>query len=184
MKGLKSNSLLITYYFMILQQNFCRLPLAFCLVSLTGCGLNATHPTTPTATSVTLPKIAQRTEPTPAVEMIEMTVYQLDPFCESFVEKSIQVPQQNALQATIHNAIEEGTTADFTIAGYRLQPSPTDNSLTIDFRLSPQSGRLFVSLSTCERMALLGSLKETLTQSSRWNIEEVKFTDRGVPIGF
>ncbi|MBP0028226.1 hypothetical protein PN466_19260 [Roseofilum reptotaenium CS-1145] len=163
------------------QGSIAPLSLAIALI-VTGC--TSSHSTELTPTPAPVPKIAQRLEPTPAVEMIEMTVYQLDPFCESFVEKSIQVPEQNALQATIHNAIEEGTTADFTIAGYRLQPNPTDNSLTIDFRLSPQSGRLFVSLSTCERMALLGSLKETLTQSSRWNIEEVKFTDRGVPIGF
>ncbi|HBQ99006.1 MULTISPECIES: hypothetical protein [unclassified Roseofilum] len=153
-------------------------------IALTVIGCTSSHSTESTPTPAPVPKISQRLEPTPAVEMIEMTIYQLDPFCESFVEKSIQVPQQNALQATIHNLIEQGTTADFAIAGYRLQPNRTDNSLTIDFRLSPQSQRLFVSLSTCERMALLGSLKETLTQSSRWNIEEVKFTDRGVPIGF
>lgn len=167
---------------MILQQDFCLLPLAVCLVSLMGC--TSTHSTEPTPTPAPVPKIAQRPEPTPAVETIAVTTYQLDAFCEAFVEKEIQVPRQNALQATIHEVIEQGTTADFAIAGYRLQPNPTNNSLTIDFRLSPQSGRVFVSLSTCERMALFGSLKETLTQSSQWDIQEVKFTHRGQPMGF
>ncbi|MDJ1171572.1 GerMN domain-containing protein [Roseofilum sp. BLCC_M154] len=150
-------------------------------LSLTGC--TSTHPTEATAPPITLPELAQIPD-APPVETIAVTTYQLDLFCETFVKKEIKVPEQNALQATIHQLIEEGTTADFAIAGYRLQPSPANNSLTIDFRLSPQSERQFVSLSTCERMALLGSLEQTLTESSQWNIQEVKFTDRGEPIGF
>jgi len=168
---------------MILQPNFCRLSLAVCLVSLSGCALNATHSTEPTPTPAPLPKIAQAPAP-PPVETIEVIAYHLDASCESFVQKPLQVPRQNPLQATIHKLIAEGTSADFAIAGYRVQPNPGNNTLTIDFRLSPQSERRFVSLSTCERMALLGSLQKTLTQSDQWNIQEVKFTDRGQPIGF
>ncbi|MDJ1172778.1 hypothetical protein [Roseofilum capinflatum] len=168
---------------MILQPNFCLLPLAVCLVSLSGCTLNASHSTEPTPTPAPLPKLAQTLDP-PPVETIEVTAYHLDSFCETFVQKPLQVPRPNPLQATIHKLIAEGTSTDFAIAGYRVQPNPANNSLTIDFRLSPESPRQFVSLSTCERMALMGSLQQTLTQSSLWNIQEVKFTDRGQPIGF
>ncbi|MDJ1179952.1 hypothetical protein PJF56_13875 [Roseofilum sp. BLCC_M91] len=152
-------------------------------LSLAGCALNATHSTEPTPTPAPLPKLAQTPDP-PPVETIEVTVYHLDAFCETFVQKPIQVPRQNALQGTIHKLIAEGTSPDFAIAGYRVQPNRAENSLTIDFRLSPQSQRQFVSLSTCERMALMGSLQQTLTQSSLWNIQEVQFTDRSQPIGF
>lgn len=165
---------------LIYRQAIAPLSVAIAL-SLSGC--ISTHPTEPTPTPVSLSELAQNPDASP-VETIAVTTYQLDLFCETFVKKEIKVPEQNALQATIHQLIEEGTTADFAIAGYRLQPNPAHHSLTIDFRLSPQSERLFVSLSTCERMALLGSLEQTLTQSSQWNIQEVKFTDRGEPIGF
>jgi hypothetical protein len=66
------------------------------------------------------------------------------------------------------------------LSGYRVRVN--NGVATVDLRLSPQSKRNFVSLSSCEQFALFGSVRKTLTNNSQWKIKEVRFTEKGEAI--
>ncbi|MCS6794155.1 MAG: hypothetical protein N3E45_01570 [Oscillatoriaceae bacterium SKW80] len=53
---------------------------------------------------------------------------------------------------------------------------------TVEMRLSPNSKRQFVSLSSCEQFGLFGSLRKTLTSNPAWKIKEVRFSEGGKEI--
>ncbi|MBD2021984.1 hypothetical protein H6F43_17535, partial [Leptolyngbya sp. FACHB-36] len=53
---------------------------------------------------------------------------------------------------------------------------------TVDLRLPANAKRRFVSLSTCEQLALFGSIRKTLTSNRQWKIKSVRFTEKGQPI--
>ena len=152
------------------------------LVVLTGCAI----PSTSSSSSVPL-SVSGNSDLAAAnlnSERQTVTFYYPDALCETFISTPIEVSVADGLSETVNRVIEQGTTADFRIAGYRIQPEPGENKVAIDFRLAPDSQRVFVSLSTCERFALLGSLRKTLTEHEEWNIDEVNFTYRGRAIAF
>ncbi len=154
-------------------------------LTVTGCTLASPETSVAPSPPANFPIPAPTNpSPSPLQKTLAVKMYSPDPLCETLVSEFVQVPRQQALQSTIDLIIQYSTTSDFRIAGYRIQPNPENHTLTLDLRLSPQSQRLFVSLSSCERFTLFGSLRETLIQHQDWQIKDVIFTDRGKPISF
>ncbi|MDJ1185800.1 hypothetical protein [Roseofilum casamattae] len=152
------------------------------VVVLNGCAISSTS-SSPSAT-LSVSGDSEFAAVNLNAERQTVTFYYPDALCETFISTPIEVSVADGLSETVNRVIEQGTTADFRIAGYRIQPEPGENKVAIDFRLAPDSQRVFVSLSTCERFALLGSLRKTLTEHEAWNIDEVSFTYRGRAIAF
>ncbi|MEA5580841.1 sporulation/spore germination protein [Nodularia harveyana UHCC-0300] len=120
------------------------------------------------------------TIPTPIVPKVNVTLYTIDSQCQELIPQPISVPAAEALTDTVGKIIEQQDRADFELSGYRVEV--TNGIATIDFRLSPQSKRQFVSLSSCEQFALFGSLRKTLMSNAEWEIKDVRFTEQGEEI--
>lgn len=108
-----------------------------------------------------------------------VTLYTIDNQCEELVPELIQVPATQELEAAVGEAIERNNSADFSLAGYRISVDSGTGVATIDLRVAANSSRTFNSLSSCEQLALFGSLRKTLTANSAWNIKDVQFTEKG-----
>jgi hypothetical protein len=113
---------------------------------------------------------------------ITVTVYQADNQCEGFTPQQVKVSQRNSLEAAVGKVLELQNNGDFAIAGYRVQVDNQNKVATIDLRLPVNSERQFISLSPCELFSLFGSIRQTLTSNSQWNINEVRFTEKGQDI--
>lgn len=118
----------------------------------------------------------------PAAKTVALNIYQVDNQCEALVPESMAVPADSPLESAVGTVLKQTDSADFELAGYRVQVNPKSRVATVDFRLSPNSRRKFVSLSMCEQFALFGSLRKTLTNNSRLKIKNVRFTERGQEI--
>lgn len=126
------------------------------------------------------PSAATRQQPMAAANTVNVMVYQADSQCEALVPQQMAVPQAEPMEAAVGRVLEQNATADFSVAGYRVDVA--NGVATVDLRLSPDSRRQFESLSSCERFALFGSLRETLTQNPQWSVSEVEFTEGGEEI--
>lgn len=104
-----------------------------------------------------------------------MNIYHPDDQCNQFIATPKKLPKNDTLDAAIETVLQDSNTADFSVSSYRVQVK--DHQATIELRLPPNSKRQFQSLSSCEQMALFGSLEKTLTSRSEWGIQDVKFTD-------
>jgi hypothetical protein len=94
----------------------------------------------------------------------------------------VQVPADSALDAAVGEVIKAQSNGDFAIAGYRIRVD--QGVATVDFRVAPDSPRQIESLSSCEQFALFGGISETLTKNSQFQVQEVRFSDRGEEIAF
>ncbi len=112
-----------------------------------------------------------------AAEMVTVSIYLMDDDCMSFSPQSVQVRASSPMRDAVAAVIERQEFAAFELSGYRVQLE--DAQATVDLRLSADSDRQFVSLSSCEQQSLFGSLEETLTNNPDWQVEQVKFTNRG-----
>ncbi len=119
-------------------------------------------------------------EPTDSDAMVPVTVYTIDDQCNDFVEQTLQVHSNNAIDEAVGQAIGAVDYNAFKLEGY--QVSVNGGTATVDMKLSPSSERKFVSLSSCEQRALFGSVEETLLNNPDWNVQTVKFTDNGKEI--
>lgn len=126
------------------------------------------------------PSEATRQQPMAAANTVNVMVYQVDSQCEALVPQQTAVPKAEPMEAAVGRVLEQNATADFSVAGYRVEVA--NGVATVDLRLAPDSRRQFESLSSCERFALFGSLRETLTQNPQWNVSEVEFTEGGEEI--
>ncbi len=158
------------------------------LISLTSCELpnppsSTQSPSTPvnSLNSPLSPTPTSTSTPTPTQPQTTITLYKPDRQCETLIPEPLPVSQQ-PLENTIREILAANNSPDFEIAGYRLNLDETTQTATLDLRVSPSSQRQLVSLSSCEQLALFGSLRKTLTENSEWNIEEVRFTERGEEI--
>lgn len=124
----------------------------------------------------TSPNSASAT-PTPAADTVAVTIYQVDDQCETLVPETVTVAEDRPMEGAIAKVLEGQSNSDFKLSGYRI--SINDGVATVDLRLSPDSRRKFISLSSCEQLALFGSIEETLTQNSQWQVKSVRFTERG-----
>jgi hypothetical protein len=167
------------------------------LVGVGGCGLLAAEmrsfsPSSPASLSATetaepqvTGKAVESTLESPkavAQNTTSVTLFYPDSRCEMLVPEAVAVPQEKSLDSAIARVIAKAESGDFDLAGYRA--SVENGVATLDLRLSPDSPRLFVSLSMCEQFALFGSLRKTLTENPQWNIRDVRFTEAGQELLF
>lgn len=109
---------------------------------------------------------------------VTVNIYQIDSECENFMAMPVAVPADDSLEATVAQILQWQDTKDFSF-GFRVILDRDLHLATIDLRVSPNSRRLLTSLSSCEQIALFGSLKKTITSNNIWNIKEVRFTEMG-----
>lgn len=107
-------------------------------------------------------------------------VYQVDHQCMNLVPESVAVPADKPMEGAIATIIAAQSSPDFELAGYRV--AVKDGVATVDLRLAPSSKRSFVSLSSCEQLALFGGIRKTLTGNPQWKIQSIRFTERGQEI--
>ncbi|MDY6940483.1 MAG: hypothetical protein SWY16_22850 [Cyanobacteriota bacterium] len=113
-----------------------------------------------------------------------VTIYSADTECESLIPQQVELPQSNTLEASVGEIVGRWNNSDFRLAGYRVNVDGDTGVATVDLRVDPDSERQILSLSSCERYALFGSLSETLTSNPQWEISQVRFTDRSEEITF
>lgn len=113
---------------------------------------------------------------------VPVVIYRVNSACTDFVAEPARVDADQALQAAVRQILSDQVQAELGLAGFRVSIDADTQIATVDFRLSPDSLRQFVSLSTCEQMALFGSLRQTLLQNSQWQVEAVEFTEQGEAI--
>ncbi|MEL6260159.1 MAG: sporulation/spore germination protein [Cyanobacteria bacterium J06623_5] len=116
-------------------------------------------------------------QPEQTDEMVTVSVYTIDAQCNDFVEETVQVPIDQAMNQAVGKAVGAVEYNAFKLAGY--QVNLNGSTATVDMQLAPGSERQFVSLSSCEQRALFGSVEETLLNNPDWNVDAVKFTDGG-----
>lgn len=121
-------------------------------------------------------EVAQTTRTVP------VNIYRPDSQCQTLVSEKVAVPAASPVNAAVGKVLKEADSGDFDLAGYRVNVNANSRIATIDLRLSPDSQRQFVSLSTCEQFALFGSLRKTLTDNSQLKIKDVRFTQQGQEI--
>lgn len=145
--------------------------------------------TTPTQPQQKTPVASQpldatgdRSTSNPGTKTVTLTIYQADSQCQNLVPEQVSVPADTLVDAAVGKVLQQADSGDFNLAGYRVQVNSNSGVATVDFRLSPDSRRQFVSLSSCEQFALFGSLRKTLTDNSRLKIKDVRFTERGQAI--
>ncbi|NER38860.1 MAG: hypothetical protein F6J93_33720 [Oscillatoria sp. SIO1A7] len=117
-----------------------------------------------------------------AANTVSINIYKPDSRCQKLISEPVAVDSEQPIQAAVGKVLAERNTADFSVAGYRVILEPNNGLATIDMRLKPDSPRKFVSLSSCEQFALFGSLRQTLTDNPKWQINTVRFTERGKDI--
>lgn len=115
---------------------------------------------------------------------ITVTRYGINATCDGFTAQGQSTLNPDELTALVGEILQDPqqTLDGFALSGYRVQRSPGDPTVTIDLRLDPDSPRQWVSLSSCEHMILLGSLRKTLLDNPELGIDTVRFSDRGEPI--
>ncbi|MCS6813937.1 MAG: hypothetical protein NZ772_10275, partial [Cyanobacteria bacterium] len=91
----------------------------------------------------------------------------------------VTVSSERSLEAVVGIIVDRQSNADVELVGYRVEHKPGSPQVTIDLRRSPTARRSFVSLSTCEQLALFGSLSKTVTSHPAWGIKSVIFTEQG-----
>lgn len=149
-------------------------------------GLSARAASTPAQPQQEIPVASQPLNATGASPQgkgkVTLNIYQADNQCQTLVAEKVAVPATSVVDAAVGQVLRQAESGDFDLAGYRVQVNPKSRVATVDFRLSPNSRRQFVSLSSCEQFALFGSLRKTLTNNSRLKIKNVRFTERGQEI--
>lgn len=115
-------------------------------------------------------------------DKVTLNIYQVDNQCQTLVAEKVTVPATSVVDAAVGQVLKQADSGDFDLAGYRVMVNPKSRVATVDLRLSPNSRRQFVSLSSCEQFALFGSLRKTLTNNSRLKIKNVRFTEQGQEI--
>jgi len=145
-----------------------------------------TYSTNPIADQVTTTtsSLSPTSGTVPAHNTVTVTIYKADNQCQTQIAEKEVLPQHRLLVTVVGKVIEQATSTDFDIAGYRVTLDRQRQVATVDLRLNPNTRRKFVSLSFCEQFALFGSLRKTLTDNPNWQIEEVRFTQLGQEIIF
>jgi hypothetical protein len=109
---------------------------------------------------------------------VPITVYHLDEQCNGLVPEKVTLPPQASVEASAEAAvgkvIAQSNSPDFTLAGYRV--TVANKVATVDLRLPPNAKRPFAAMSSCEQMALFGSVEKTLTSNAALQVQSVKFT--------
>ncbi|MGL5081816.1 MAG: hypothetical protein ACRC8A_10045 [Microcoleaceae cyanobacterium] len=120
-------------------------------------------------------------QPTSTDSTTSVTVYQVDNHCQTLIPQKLVAPTEQALEFAVAQVFELNPNEDFPVA-YRLQVDPHHQSATIDFRIPTTAKRPLTALSTCEQLALFGTLRKTLTANSEFQIQQIHFTHQGQDI--
>ena len=107
--------------------------------------------------------------------MVTVSVYTIDDQCTGFVEESVQVPSDVAMDEAVGKAMNAIEYNAFKLNSYDVNIQ--GGTAIVNMQLDPGSERQFVSLSSCEQLALFGSVEETLLNNPEWQVESVQFTD-------
>lgn len=126
---------------------------------------------------------------TPAIQLsdtantVTVTVYEPDSECKTLIGKQTVLPAENSLLVAVSQVLEQEYTSDLNFS-YRVSVDRNTGKAIIDLRVSPNSKRTLTSMSTCEQLAIFGSLRQTLTANPVWKVKQVQFTSRGAEIWF
>lgn len=112
-------------------------------------------------------------------ETIAVTLYEADQSCENLVPHEAQAAANTPVDDVVGQIIADQNIPSFDLESYSVNYNQSSGLVTVDFRVSPDSTRQLESLSSCEKLALFGGIEKTLTSDSRWQIDDVEFTDRG-----
>lgn len=123
---------------------------------------------------------AQAQQTVPPAGSAPILLYRLDNQCQDYLPEATLVDPEQPITDAVGQILLNQDIIAFDLSGYRVSRS-TDDTITIDFRLDPDSQRQLVSLADCEQKALFGSLRQTLIRSE-WGISQVQFTNRGEPL--
>lgn len=117
-------------------------------------------------------------------DWITVTRYGINATCDGFTAQGQSTLDPDDLTDLVGDILQDPsqTLDGFDLSGYRVQRSPSDPTVTIDFRIDPDSPRQWVSLSSCEQTIVMGSLRKTLLDNPELGIDTVRFSDRGDPI--
>ncbi|MEM9805685.1 MAG: hypothetical protein AAF959_10435 [Cyanobacteria bacterium P01_D01_bin.56] len=124
------------------------------------------------------PNVTEPTEKAP--QMATVSIYVMDDSCSKFQPESVEVSADTAMTEAVGKVLERHDFEAFKLSGYRVNIE--DAKATVDLRLSEESERQFLSLSSCEQQGLFGGLEETLIQNPDWQVDQVEFTNRGKEI--
>lgn len=149
------------------------------LLTLSGCG---SPPTSDRIVTPTSPTSSPVTEQPQSPQTTTVTIYTADAQCQELVPQTVTVSAAQPIEDAVGEIIRKAGTVDFAIVGYRVNVDANTGVATVDLRLDPDSRREFVSLSSCENFSLFGSLEKTLTTNPQWQIDTVRFTERGEEI--
>lgn len=137
---------------------------------------------TPTPTNSPSPTTTAKTQLAAPEKIVLVDIYEVDSQCLKLIPEKTAVPANRSLDATISKILADQQSVDFTVSGYRV--TVNDGVAVIDMRAATDSKRRFSSLSTCEQLALFGSIRKTLLSHSGWKIQSVQFTEKGKEILF
>lgn len=120
----------------------------------------------------------------PPQNAVPVTIYRLDDQCQDFVPQKIQVSPDRPISDAIGKILLNQYQSGFVLSGYRVSLDPESGLLVVDLRLSPDSQRLLLSLSSCEQLALFGSIRKTFLDNPNWGVKAITFRDRGQDLTF
>jgi hypothetical protein len=122
------------------------------------------------------PKASPKAQP-----LTTIFLYKIDKQCLAVNPQKVMLPARDSLNGAIARILQDWDNADFDLAGYRV--NTVNGTATVDFRLLPGSQRQLTSLSSCEQLSLLGSIRQTLLANGQWQIQAVRFTQQGQAVG-
>lgn len=176
-----------------IQQYLATLAASLIIFSLNSCTAPSTDRResippipTPTVASVKNPAVARVPQPVSrqlpvTLKTVKANIYQVDSQCQALLPQTVTLPAQKSLEAAVAKVLEQQSTSDLNL-NYRVSLEPESGLVTIDLRVPANSARRLSSLSTCEQLALFGSLRQTLTSNRLWKVKNVRFTELGEDI--
>jgi hypothetical protein len=120
-------------------------------------------------------------KPVAIADRITVTIYEVDSQCQALIPQKVPVKKEHPIEAAVSKVLEKQHSSDFDVS-YRVILDRSEKLATIDLRVPANSRRQLVSLSSCEQLALFGSLRQTLTSNRNWEIQKVRFTKDGKEI--
>lgn len=167
----------------IMQQRLTLFILGLLTILLNNCGQSPSQVgNSPVSISGVKPSISPRPFFNPLEKKTETIIlYYPDHQCQTLTPKRVDVPIKNSLDQAIKLSLSQEHSRYFPLA-YRVFINHQKALATIDFRIPVNSKRPMTSLSTCEQLAIFGSLRSTLIFNRFWNIKKVKFTQKGEEI--
>ncbi len=127
------------------------------------------------------PQTAGTTTETPK-STTTVTIFKADDQCQNLIPEQVTVSADRPIAEAVNKVLIKQNIKGLEIASQEINVDFDKQTAIVDLRLSPNSKRDFGSISSCQRFALFGSLRQTLTNNAKWKIKTVKFTYQGKEI--